>query len=197
MSSGRASTRHRLLDAARRLLERESYSAVSMGAIAGEADVSRQAAYLHFGSKAELLLALVAHVDEVEGLPHLLTRVRDAPSGVDALKRFVELVAELTPRVYRVGIALAAAAESDSAARAAWTDRMDARRATCRAIAERLGAERSLGEALTVVDAADLLWALSAMRVFEDLVEVRGYGVPRYRAVLEHTVLRALTETRR
>jgi AcrR family transcriptional regulator len=194
MSSARPSARRRLLDAARKLLEREPYSAVSMGAIAREAGVSRQAAYLHFGSKADLLLALVSYVDEVEGLPHLLMRVRDARSGVDALKRFAELVAELTPRVYRVGIALAAAAESDAAARAAWIDRMESRRATCSSIAARLKEERSLADALTVGDAADLLWALSSMRVFEDLVEVQGYSVARYRAILEHTLLSAVTK---
>jgi AcrR family transcriptional regulator len=165
-----------------------------MGAIAREAGVSRQAAYLHFGSKADLLLALVSYVDEVEGLPHLLTRVRDARSGVEALKRFVDLVAELTPRVYRVGIALAAAGENDSAARTAWMDRMEARRATCRSIAARLEREGSLADAITAVDAADLLWTLSSMRVFEDLVEVRGYSVRRYRGILEHAALRSVTK---
>lgn len=194
MSSSRPATRRGLLEAARKLLEREPYSAVSMGAIAREAGVSRQAAYLYFGSKADLLLALVSHVDEVEGLPHLLTRVRDARSGVEALERFVELVAELTPRVYRVGIALAAASENDSAARAAWMDRMEARRTTCRSIAARLEREGSLADALTVVDAADLLWTLSSMRVFEDLVEVRRYSVRRYRGILEHTALRSMTK---
>jgi AcrR family transcriptional regulator len=164
-----------------------------MGAIAAEAGFSRQAAYLHFSSKADLLLALVSYVDEVEGLPHLLTRTREAPTGVEALKRFVGLVAALTPRVYRIGIALAAAAEHDPGARAAWTDRMEARRATCRSIAARLQAEGSLADALTAVDAADLLWALSSMRVFEDLVEVRGYSARRYRNILEHTLLRAVT----
>jgi AcrR family transcriptional regulator len=167
-----------------------------MGAIATEAGVSRQAAYLHFGSKADLLLALVSHVDEVEGLPHLLTQIREAPTGVEALKRFVTLVAALTPRVCRTGIALAAAAEHDPAARAAWIDRMEARRATCRSIAARLEAEESLADQLTAVDAADLLWALSSMRVYEDLVEVRGYSLRRYRRVLERTLLRAVTNWR-
>lgn len=190
--SSRASTRRGLLEAARKLLEREPYPAVSMGAIATEAGVSRQAAYLHFGSKAELLLALVSYVDEVEGLPHLLTRIREAQSGVEALRSFVALVAALTPRVYRIGIALAAAAEFDPAARVAWMDRMDARRATCRSIVARLEAERALADALTAEEAADLLWALSSMRVFEDLVEVRGYSVRRYRSILEHTLLRAV-----
>jgi AcrR family transcriptional regulator len=194
MSSGRPTTRRALLKAARKLLEREPYSTVSMGAIATEAGVSRQAAYLHFGTKAELLLALVAYVDEVEGLPHLRSRIRDAPSGVEGLRRFVDLVAALTPRVYRVAIALAAAAEHDAAARAAWRDRMDARCATCRSIAARLEAEGSLADGLTAGEAADLLWALSSMRVFEDLVENRRYSVRRYRGMLQRVLLRAVTK---
>lgn len=193
MSSGREPTRLALLKAARTLLEREPYSTVSMGAIATEAGVSRQAVYLHFGSKPELLLALVSYIDEVEGLPELLNRIRGAGSGVEALERFIDQVAALTPRVYRIGIALAAAAEHDAAAGAAWTDRMESRRATCGLIAARLEAEGSLSDALTAAEAADLLWAFSSMRVFEDLVEVRGYALERYRSVLEHALLRTVT----
>lgn len=193
MSSRSDSTRRNLLGAARRLLEQEPYAKVSVGAIATEAGVSRQAAYLHFDSKVDLLLALVSYVDDLEGLPHFRARIEDASSGAEALRCFVDLVAALTPRVYRVGIALAAAAEHDPAARAAWTDRLEARRATCGSIVARLEGEGSLADGLGVRDAGDLLWALSSMRVFEDLVEVRGYSLRRYRRILEHTILRALT----
>jgi hypothetical protein len=71
---------------------------------------------------------------------------------------------------------------------------MDARCATCRSIAARLEAEGLLADGLTAGEAADLLWALSSMRVFEDLVEHRRYSVRRYQGMLQRVLLRAVTK---
>ena len=53
-----ADTRTTILDAARALFEAEPYTSVGMEAVAKRAGVSRQAIYLHFASKADLLTAL-------------------------------------------------------------------------------------------------------------------------------------------
>src|SRR3712207_7696672 len=44
----------------------------------------------HFGSRAALLLALVEHVDETEGLGDLVERVLAASTGAEQLDRLVE-----------------------------------------------------------------------------------------------------------
>jgi AcrR family transcriptional regulator len=56
MPTQRLDARAAILDAARRLLEERGYHGIGLDAIGREAGVSRQAVYLHFRSKAGLLL---------------------------------------------------------------------------------------------------------------------------------------------
>ncbi len=70
MSSASADTRVRILETTVRMLEESGGRGVRMGDIAGEAGVSRQAVYLHFASRADLLVAATRYLDEkldVEG----------------------------------------------------------------------------------------------------------------------------------
>ena len=55
-----SSTRERILDAAREITEKHG-AAPTMSALARAVGISRQALYLHFPDRAQLLLALVAH----------------------------------------------------------------------------------------------------------------------------------------
>ena len=58
VSSSRATnTRAAILDAARAMFEEKGYFAVGLEAVAARAGISRQAIYLHFESKADLLRA--------------------------------------------------------------------------------------------------------------------------------------------
>jgi AcrR family transcriptional regulator len=85
VSTKRDATRARLLDGARRLLVERGYHGVTIDEIAKEAGVSRQAVYAyHFGSKSEFLIALLVHVEAVEGIAELLRPSDDAESGIDA-----------------------------------------------------------------------------------------------------------------
>ena len=185
-------TRTRILEAARQLLEERGYHGVGLESVAAAADVSRQSIYVHFGSKAQLLLALVAHVDEQEGLSELGDAVEQATSGVEAIHRFVDLVAALTPRVYRTAAVLEAARLEAHEAEAAWTDRMSSRRRRCARIVSRLADEGRLAPGWSRGDAADLLWAMTGFRVWEDLVLRRGWSTARFRRHLQLVLERAL-----
>lgn len=197
LRSMRASrTRERILRAARNLLEERGYHDVGLESVAAAAGVSRQSIYLHFGSKAELLLALVADVDEREGLPDLAEAVDRAPSALAALHSFVDLVADLTPRVYRTAAVLEAARWSAPEARAAWMDRMSRRRARCQAIVSRLAVEGLLASGWSQQDAADFLWAMTGLRVWEDLVIYRGWSSALFRQHLGRVLERALVTER-
>ncbi len=55
----RADTKARILDASNRLFAERGYAATSMGDIADAADVATRTLYLHFDSKAAILLAYV------------------------------------------------------------------------------------------------------------------------------------------
>src|SRR3954463_2094410 len=71
----------RILDAALTLITRRGDARVTMAQIAKAARVSRQAVYLHFADRADLMVALARHLDQTLGLPADIQRIADAPSG--------------------------------------------------------------------------------------------------------------------
>ena len=192
MSSG--DTRERILTAARRLLEDHAWAGVGLGEVARAAGVSRQAIYLHFGSRAALLLALVDYVDQVEGLGELVARVENAPSGTEQLDRLAWLNSVYEPRIRSVVLAHDAARREDTDLEEAWQDRMERRRGLYRRTVRRLHAEGALAADLTQKDAVALMWALLGPHVHEDLVSDRGWSARRYethmRTVLRGALLR-------
>ena len=74
-----------LIDAARKILETEGPSALSLRAVAREAGVSPAAPYHHFKDKGELLEA-VAHEGWVE-LDHALAKARALETRLSAKSR--------------------------------------------------------------------------------------------------------------
>ena len=127
-------------------------------------------------------------------MPELARAVDQAPSGVAALDRFVELVAALTPRVHRTAVVLEAARLDAPDAAAAWRDRQESRRRRCRRIVARLAEEHRLAPGWTLDEAADFLWASSGLRVWEDLVVARGWPSTRFRRHLGDVLLQALVD---
>ena len=95
--------RRALVDAARRLLEAEGPSALSLRAVAREAGVSPAAPYHHFKDKAELLDA-VAH----EGWQSLGALMAEAKGGAEGMQQLTALgtayvcFARDNPALYRV-----------------------------------------------------------------------------------------------
>ena len=83
MSSENSETRTRILKAAWTLLEASRGRGVKMGDIASAAGVSRQAVYLHFATRADLLIATTHYVDEVNDVAGRLVASRTAASGRD------------------------------------------------------------------------------------------------------------------
>ena len=124
MSSGKPETRAAILEAALQLVEERGAPAVRLADVARKAGISRQGVYLHFGSRTELLVALVQYVDGKEELAQRAASVWEAPDGATALDRFVALQADYTPRIYPVAKALLSGRYSDEAVAAAWEDRM-------------------------------------------------------------------------
>jgi AcrR family transcriptional regulator len=185
-------TRTRILEAARWLLEDRGYHAVGLESVAAAADVSRQSIYVHFGSKANLLLALVAYVDEQEGLPDLAGAVDQSPSALEALDRFVDLVATLTPRVYRTAAVLDSARLDAPEAETAWVDRATSRRRRCGQIVSRLADEGRLAPGWSREEAADFLWTMTGLRVWEDLVVRRGWSSRRFRSHIRRALEQVL-----
>lgn len=183
-------TRIAILRAAQRLLDRYGPERVRMSDVAREAGFSRQAVYLHFGSRAGLLVALVEHVDRTAGIEARVAAVLAAPDGPEMLRRFIHFHAEFNPHVHAAGNAIAHARHRDPDAAAAWESRTQGRLAGCRELVRRLVAEGRLAAGWTAEEAADLAWALTALDTWHALVMERGWTSAQYEQHL-HRVLRS------
>ena len=184
-------TRTRILDAALELM-RAGEGETSLGQIAKAAGVSRQAIYLHFNDRADLYLALVGYVDERRGIGEAVRRLMEAPSGEAALAEAVAMQARMNPDLYPIASAMDAVRRQDPAIEAAWRDRLDNRLRAARVVAERLKAEGALRPDLDPDTAADLAWTLLSLRMWEDLVILRGWDAERYEREVGAMVRRAI-----
>lgn len=175
-----SSTRTKILDAAVALVLKRGDAAVTMAHIAKAARLSRQAVYLHFADRADLMVALVQHVDEKRGMAAEILRVVEAPTGREALREMALLQARMNPAVWAAARAVDAVRRTDRAAERSWQDRLKHRLEGCRLMIARLEREGELREHLAPSDAADLLWVLTSLRVWEDLVLERNWTAEQY-----------------
>ncbi len=165
-----------------------------MSDIAVAAGVSRQALYLHFGSRTELLIATTRYGDAVLGLDERLLRYQAATTGVATLEAFVEFWGNYIPEIYGVAKALLAVRDTDEAAAAAWNDRMDAVRDGCRNVIEALQRDGMLAPQWSRDEAIDLSWTMLSVRNWEHLTIECGWSpslyVERMQTLLARTFVR-------
>ena len=191
MSSKRQQTRVRILESARRLLVERGYHGVGLEEVARDAGVSRQALYLHFKSKAELLVAMAQYNDELIGIPEILQPGREAETALEALDAGIAAYGVIEPQIYDVASVIYTARHSDEAAEAAWQDRMDVRWDNVRQVIERLQAERLLADGWTVDEATDFVWALVSVHTYEYLVVEQRWPIDQFVGRLQ-TILRTI-----
>ena len=108
------------------------YHEVGLDEVARDAGVSRQALYLHFKSKAELLVSTARHIDEMFGVTEILRPGREAKAGLEALDAGIRACGAIEPQIYDVTSVIYSARRSDKAAEAAWQDWMAFRRENAR-----------------------------------------------------------------
>ncbi len=181
MSSPLPDTHTRILSAACKLLEAaDPAKPVRMADVAKAAGISRQALYLHFPSRAELLVAVTRHVDEVKGIDARFAASRAAVSGPERLDAFVAAWGGYIPEIHGMARALIAMYDSDTEARAAWDDRMNAVRHGCAAAVRALAEDGLLRADLDETRATDLLAALLSVETWARLVQGAGWSQADY-----------------
>ncbi len=180
MSSKNIETRNRILSAAVRMLEEHGGRGVRMGDIATAAGISRQAVYLHFASRAELLVAATKYLDEVLDVDRRLAPSRAAGSGVERLALYIECWGHYIPEIYGVAKALLLVQDTDEAAAAAWKDRMLAMRDGCRAAIDALHSDGTLAPEWTPKRATDALWTMLLVPNWENLTIECGWSTQQY-----------------
>lgn len=166
---------------------------VRIADIAKKAGVSRRSVYVHFGSRTGLLVAMVQHFDAGGILDRLVQQVFDAPTSLDALDALAHLHAEYSPVAYPVASVLMMGRHRDEALRAAWDDRMEARRDVYASVVQWLERDGLLSPEWAIEAATDMVWALTSWQLWEQLVVDQGWSKERYAHYLRTALRRVIT----
>jgi AcrR family transcriptional regulator len=180
MSSPNLNTRDRIMENTLRLMEKRRGRDVRVDDIARAAGVSRQAVYLHFGSRAGLLIATVRYADKAKDLDGRLQGMKTATNSGQALDAYLDFWGNYIPEIHGLAKALLAVRETDQDAAAAWDDRMQALREGCRSVINCLVRDGLLAPGWDAGQAAEALWALSSVSVWENLTIECGWSQAEY-----------------
>lgn len=161
-------------------MEEQPGHAVRMSDIAKAAGISRQALYLHFPARADLLISTTRHMDEVLGVEARLEASRNAATGVERLDAFIAFWSDHVQQIYGVARALLSLRETDAAAATAWDERMMAVREGCGAAIEALQRDQNLSDDWSVETATDMLWTMLSVRTWEQLTHECGWTANEY-----------------
>lgn len=173
-------TRRAILDATRELLDQPGAATVGMERIAAEAGFSRQAIYRHFGSRAGLLKAVLADIDERAGAATAVERILDAGDPAAVLDALVAWWAEYVADFAGIARSVYAGRGADPDLAVAWEDRMEALMDVCRLVAGCCADAGQLRDELSRSAAAEVLWGLLSIPLWDQLTVDRGWSHARY-----------------
>lgn len=192
MSSDKNDTRTKILEATWKLLEEHRGQGASMGQIAREAGISRQAVYLHFASRTELIIATTLYVDEVKGLDARFDRFREAETGIAKLEACIDVWGNYIPEIIGMAKTLLATRETDEATAAAWDEVMGCLRDVCRETIDVLAEEGNLAPEWSRGEATDLFMAMISVNAWEELTVESGWTNAEYVERMKKLLKRAL-----
>jgi len=192
MSSNESDTRTKIMEATWRLMEENRAQGVRMSDIAKAAGISRQAVYLHFANRTDLIRATRDYIDEINGLEDRLQVVWSARNGVEMMNAYVDVWGNYLPEIHGVAGALLAASDTDEAAAAAMNDCMSAHREGCRQIIEVLHKEGRLAPEWPLPEVTELLWTMLSFQTWEQLTVDCGWSRERYNKWMKTLLARAL-----
>lgn len=185
MSSKSSKTRNRILESSLALLEQSEGRGVRMTDIASGAGISRQALYLHFSTRAELLIATTHFLDDLKGANERLQASRQAASGTERLDAYIDAWGDYIPEIYGIAKALLAMSDTDEEAKDAWAKRMQDMREGCQAAVELLASDKMLVRDHSIEQATDILWTLLSVRNWQQLTQECGWSQTRYIATMK------------
>ncbi|MEA2134099.1 MAG: hypothetical protein QOC68_2008 [Solirubrobacteraceae bacterium] len=181
-----AATRHDILEAAQRLLERRGYAATTMEAIAAEAGVALKTVYLGFETKSGLLRALWNHLlrggrDDVPVAQQQWYRqVVEEPDPERQLRLDARNSRVVKLRIAALLEVIRSAAPIDPDIAALWHRIQTEFHANQRVIVERLNDKNALSPTLDVDRATDILWTINHPNLWQLLVDERGWTPEQY-----------------
>ena len=171
------------------MFEEFGYHGAGLAAVAKTAGVSRQAIYLHFPSKAELLTALHLHIFATDVVPALERHpITDAMTAWDALDAVVAVDVEVACRVWRIQEALTVARRQHPEVDQTLRPREEERYEELLELGRRLEREGALPATIGVGLFADMLWGLLNIGTYRNLVVERGWSLDQYRHWVRDTI---------
>lgn len=194
MSSDSIDTPTRILQATLALLETPEAKLPTMSDIARATGVSRQAVYLHFPGRTDLLVAATRYQDRQNNIDQALAPSRSARSGTERLDAFVTAWGNYIPKIYGVARAILAVVDTDPEAAAAWDTRMADMREGCAAAVQALAEDGTLPPQTDPEQATDLLWTILSVRMWENLTQTCGWDQDCYLATIRGLALAALAQ---
>ena len=197
MSSEEADTKTRILKATWKLMEQRRGLGVSMSAIAKAAGISRQAVYLHFSSRTELMRATTDYVDEIKGLNERLEKIRAATTGIELLEACVEVWGNYIPEIYGIAKAMILTRETDEASAAAWNGCMSGLRNYCQETIEALDREGILASEWSQKEAVEMFWTIISVNNWEQLTIECGWSTAQYIDRTKKVLMRTFVDNER
>lgn len=187
-----AETRHRIVEATRRLLLAEGYAGMTIEAVARRAEVSVQTVYAVFGSKAGILADLL---NEATFGPDYEETVRQtlAETDPEARLRGAARIARQIHDAQRSGFDLLRGAGMVAPELA----RLEQQREHMRYERQKqmivsLRRARRLQPQLNTRTARDIFWALTGSEIYRMLVRERGWSSQKYQDWLADTLVSTL-----
>ena len=180
MSSCKTDTRSRILEATCQLLEKSSGKGVRMSDIAKEAGVSRQAVYLHFESRDDLMIATRAYVDEIKGLEERLKILHSATQGTALLEAIVDVWGNYIADIYVIDKAMMNTLDTDEAKAAVWNDCISGLKDMCRDAINMLEHEKRLTSGWSKKEAAEMFMMTLSIQNWEHLTLEYGWSTAQY-----------------
>jgi len=185
-------TRTELLDRAWDLIAARG-AEVSMSEIAGAAGVTRQSVYVHFGSRAGLLMALVHRADERFEIIERFEAALTMPVARARFEACLDVWLAFVPKIHPVARDLIRLRSEDPAADAAWSDRMTELLRLFRRLVRSVEAAGELAPGWSsATAAADYLWAGASVQAWDLLVSDRGQTRPKASAAIRLAMLRSI-----
>jgi len=197
MSSSENNTRERILHATWQLMEQHLGKVIKMSDVAKAAGISRQAVYLHFKSRTELIVATSQYVDNLKGLGERLIAFKQAKTATEQLEACVNIWGNYIPEIIGIAKALMAAKDSDEAMAAAWNGNMGYVRDICGQTINALHDEGLLASQWSKKSATDIFWSTLSINNWEQLTRECGWSTPQYvqriTALLKNTLVSSKT----
>ncbi len=188
-SSRRSQTRTQILDAARALFEERGYHGAGLEAVGRQAGVSRQAIYLHFPSKSELLTALHLHIFETDVAPAVDRHpVTPAMSALEALDATIAADVEVASTIWRLHEALSTARRQHPEVDETLQPRDEERYRELIDLGERLERDSALPAEVDARTFADMYWGLVSVGTYRNLVVERGWSLEQYERWVRRTI---------